>query len=55
MLCLNDLRRYAKPSEARKFYDMGDEKKINCVTGSTLFQSDVSVKSSKWKLTFKNR
>ena len=25
-LCLNDLRRYAKRSKARKFYDMGGEK-----------------------------
>ena len=43
MLLLNDLRRYAKQSEARKFYNMGNEKEINCVTGSTLFQSNVSV------------
>ena len=26
MLLLNDLRRYAEQSEARKFYDMGGEK-----------------------------
>ena len=26
MLILNDLRMYAKRSEARKFYDMGGEK-----------------------------
>ena len=43
MLWLNDLRRYAERSEARKFYDMGGEKQINCVTGNTLFQSNVSV------------
>ena len=43
MLWLNDLRRYGDWSEARKFYDMGGEKWINCVTGNTLFESNVSV------------
>ena len=43
MLWLNDLRRYAERSKARKFYDMSGEKQINCVTGNTLFQSNVSV------------
>ena len=43
MLWLNDLRRYAEWSEARKFYDMGGKKYINCVTGNTLFQFNVSV------------
>ena len=35
--------RYAEQSEARKVYDMGGEKQINCVAGSTLFQPYVSV------------
>ena len=43
MLWLNDLRRYAEQSKTGKFYDMGSEKYINCVTGNTLFQSKVSV------------
>ena len=47
MLWLNNLRRYAEWSEARKFYDMGGEKYINCVTGNTLFQSNVSVNDFK--------
>ena len=51
MLRLNDLRRYAERSKARKFYDMGGEKYINCVTDNTLSQS----MSSKCKFTFKNR
>ena len=34
---------YAEQSKARKFYVTGGEKQINCVTGNTLFQSNVSV------------
>ena len=49
-LWLFDLRRYAKKSETRKFYDMSAEKEINCVTGSTLFQSNVSVNAFKMEV-----
>ena len=50
MLWLNDLRRYAKWSETRKFHDMSGEKFINCVIGNTLFQSNVSVNLFKVQL-----
>ena len=42
-LCLFDLMRYAEQSEARSFYEMSGEKQFNFVTGSTLFQSNVSI------------
>ena len=42
-LWLFDLMRYAEQSMARKFYEMSGDKLLNYVTGSTLFQSNVSV------------
>ena len=50
MLWLNDLRRYAEQSMARKLYDMGGEKLTNFVTGNTLFQSNISVNIFKVKI-----
>ena len=40
---LFDLRRYAKQSETRKFYDISAEKYTHFMTGGTLFQSNISV------------
>ena len=42
-LWLFALMRYAEQSQARKFYEMSGDKSLKYVTGSTLFQSNISV------------
>ena len=41
---------YTEQSEARTFFDESAEKKLNCVTGNTLFQSKMPVNISKLEI-----